>query len=103
MDVTTILNAVYQYAIDNNGTVPSAITTTATGVCATTGASCATASLIDLGVLTTNGRYLVSMPGDPSTGTSTDTGYTIVRSATTGRVTVAAPGAEVGATISVTR
>ena len=31
-DVNTILNAVYQYAIDNNGTLPATITVTPTGV-----------------------------------------------------------------------
>jgi len=38
-DVNTILNAVYQYAIDNNGNLPSCITTTNKGVC-TSGSDC---------------------------------------------------------------
>lgn len=98
-DVNTILNAVYQYSIDNNGTLPSTITTTATAVCQA--APCT--SLIDLSVLTASEKYLVAIPKDPLITTTTGTaGYTIVKSAN-GRVTVAAPSAEQGATISVTR
>lgn len=98
-DVNTILNAVYQYAIDNNGSLPTAITTTATGICKT-GGTCA--GLIDLSVLTTDEKYLVTMPFDPSTSTTNSTNYNISKSAN-GRVTVAAPGAENGVTITVTR
>src|SRR5680860_1745799 len=32
-DATTILNAVYQYTVDNSGSLPSTITTTPTAVC----------------------------------------------------------------------
>ena len=99
IDVNTILNAIYQYDIDN-GIMPATITTTSTAVCRT-GGSCAT--LIDLGVLTTNGTYLVAMPADPTTATVNSTGYNVSKSATTGRVTVNAPSAEQSATISVTR
>jgi type IV pilus assembly protein PilA len=99
-DVNTILNAVYQYSIDNQGNLPSTITTTATDICATTGASCT--AMIDLGVLTNNGTYLVSIPKDPQTGTATDTHYQIMQNAN-GRITVSAPGAEQGVTISATR
>ena len=105
-DVTTILNAVYQYALDNNGALPSSITTTATEICSTTGASCTTPATIDLGVLTTNGKYVVSIPKDPQCPAvclSNGAGYTIMKDATTGRVTVAAPDAEQSKTISVTR
>ncbi|MCH8741568.1 prepilin-type N-terminal cleavage/methylation domain-containing protein [Patescibacteria group bacterium] len=56
--------------------------------------------------------YIGAMPVDPTTGSYTscadyDTGYTIVKDSTTGRVTVSAPGAEsengAAPTISVTR
>lgn len=98
-DVNTILNAVYQYSIDNSGTLPASITTTPTAACATGGVC---TGLIDLTVLTTNGKYLVAMPKDPVTGTANSTGYNISKDAN-GRVTVAAPGAEQGATITATR
>ena len=99
VDVNTILNAVYQYTIDNNGTLPASITTTATGVCKT-GGTCT--GLIDLSVLTASEKYLTSMPFDPSTSTTNSTNYNISKSVN-GRVTVAAPGAENSVTISVTR
>ncbi|MBI3495145.1 type II secretion system protein [Candidatus Berkelbacteria bacterium] len=98
-DINTILNATYQYAIDNNGTLPATITTTATAICKTA-ASCA--GLIDLSVLTTNEKYLTSMPFDPSTSTTNSTNYNISKTVN-GRVTVAAPGAENSVVITATR
>ncbi len=103
-DVTTILNAVYQYSLDNNGSVPSGITATSTEICKTGAGSCT--SLVDLTVLTTNGKYLVSVPIDPQcpTGCATNgDGYMISKDATTGRITVSAKNPEQGKTISVSR
>ena len=97
-DVNTILNAVYQYAIDNNGNLPTGITTSVGEICQT-GGDCT--GLIDLSVLTTNGTYLVSMPVDPSQTGANETDYTIVQNSD-GRVSVAAESAE-NTTISVTR
>lgn len=104
-NVNTILNAVGQYAVENNGVIPSTITSTATEICATGTADCATPGLIDLSVLTANETYLISLPSDPSCPSGCDAdgiGYTIMQSAN-GRVTVNAPGAELGETISVAR
>ncbi len=101
-DINTILNATYQYSIDNQGNIPASITTTAADICIT-GAACPTApATVDLSVLTAAGKYLVSIPKDPKTSTATDTGYQISQNAN-GRITVAAPGAEQGKTISATR
>ena len=98
-DVNTILNAAYQYTIDSNGSLPASITTSTSSICKTSG-TCT--GLIDLSVLTANQKYLVSIPFDPASSTPNDTGYTIVKNAN-GRMTVSAPWAENGATISATR
>jgi prepilin-type N-terminal cleavage/methylation domain-containing protein len=99
VDVNTILNASYQYAIDNNGSVPATITTTATDVC-NTGGVCT--GIIDLGVLALNGKYIVALPKDPTAATANSTGYQVIKDVNN-RITVNAPGAEQGAVISVTR
>jgi type IV pilus assembly protein PilA len=104
-DVTTILNGVYQYSLDNNGSLPTGITTTSTEICATGASSCT--GLVDLSTVTANGKYLVSIPKDPQCGTGTvcaanGTGYKVSKDAN-GRITVTAPSAEQSKTISVTR
>lgn len=98
-DVNTILNAVYQYSIDNNGSLPASVTTATTSICKT-GGTCT--GLIDLGVLTTNQKYLVSIPFDPASSTVNDAGYSIVKNSNN-RVTIIAPWAENSISVSVTR
>lgn len=99
-DVTTILNGVYQYALDNNGLLPAGITTTDQDICSTGAASCT--GKVDLAVVTTAGKYLVSIPKDPQNGNATSTGYNIKKDANN-RVTVSAATPEQGKTITVTR
>ncbi|MFA5855436.1 MAG: type II secretion system protein [Candidatus Gracilibacteria bacterium] len=98
-DIVAILDAVHQYAVDHRGALPTNITGTAAELSST-----ATDVCVDL-VPT----YLSALPFDPTaTGAAyTDcdtyaTGYTIMKDANN-RVTVAAPGAELSATISVSR
>ena len=99
-DVNTVLNAVYQYAIDNNGTLPSCIDTTDRNICLTNDCTGVTNGC-NLSALT--GTYLVSIPVDPSGATSNDTNYNIQLTASN-RVTVSAPAFEQATSlISVTR
>ena len=103
-NINTILSAVYQYATDNSGSLPSLITTTSTEIYKTGAAGTSTA-LIDLSVLTNSERYMTSMPIDPSCPTgcnATGTGYSILKTANS-RVTVSAALAEASTTITVTR
>ncbi len=103
VDVNTILNAIKQYQIDNNGHLPAesynpGITSNTTEICKTGASSCS--SLIDMSDLTDSGKYLVSIPIDPSITSGDNTGYFV--SSGGNRVTVTAPEAENSATISVT-
>ncbi|MFH1533746.1 MAG: prepilin-type N-terminal cleavage/methylation domain-containing protein [Nitrospirota bacterium] len=101
-DVKTILDATHEYGIDNRGTYPAAITAVATVVGSGVAEIDICADLVP--------TYIAEMPYDPTaTGaaytdcTAYSTGYTITQDATTGRITVAAPAAELSETISVTR
>ncbi|MDP3735323.1 MAG: prepilin-type N-terminal cleavage/methylation domain-containing protein [bacterium] len=120
VDVNTILNAIYQYALDNNGVLPTGIPTDTAANCPTaqmppatyeiclTGAvSCVvpnaeSLNFVNLAVLTTSEKYIVAMPSDAQGATTNGAGYHVVKSVN-GRVTICAPDAEQGATISVTR
>lgn len=107
--VNSILNAVHHNMVDNDGNFDfsgcgaTLIPTTTAQTIAATGTD-----TVDLcGCLVPT--YIAELPYDPSTGSYTscsdyDTGYEILQSGTTtGRITVSAPDAELGETISVTR
>lgn len=118
-DVNTVLNAVYQYAIDHNGSIPSGIPTgsaSAYEICKTLeGKKCVTTATVsgvdwgrvNLDVLT--GSYVTSIPRDPRYPDSSQTAhvqsgsYYFIYQTSGGRVTVTASGAELGASITVTR
>ena len=100
-DVKALLDAVHEYAIDNRGALPTGITAVATVVGSGAGQIDICTDLV--------ATYMAEMPFDPTaTGaaytdcTTYHTGYTILEDAD-GRVTVAAPTAELSETISVTR
>ena len=103
-DVNTILNAVYQSAIDNNGTLPGNIPTgTAAEVCRETLAPATCVAAGDVNLRELSGSYLVAIPTDPQHATNTGSLYFIIQDAN-GRITVSAPATEQAAsTISVTR
>lgn len=102
--VSTLLNAAQQNTADNRG-----VFTCAAGALPSTATAMNSSGGYDIcGCLVPN--YVSALPFDPSaTGahftscTDYDTGYTIMASATTSRVTVDAPSAELSETISITR
>lgn len=81
------------------GSLPAAIPSSPTGICAATGAVCQSAHLVDLMPLASKG-ILNSLPSDPVGGhVFFSTGYTINRGPN-GSLTLNAPRAESGAVIS---
>lgn len=103
-DVNAILNAVYQYATENQGLLPNTITTTQTEICQTSVATttCESNSLVNLKMLSYDEKYIVEMPADPIGVSTYGVGYEIYKSAN-GRITVVAPDTQVGQTIKITR
>ena len=104
-NVNAILNAVWQRMVDNKGVwtvadgcddLPTSALPIALGVAS------GTVGVVDLEPCLVP-TYLPSMVSDPSTATATDSGYTVMKTAGVGRVTVAAPGAEINIPISLTR
>jgi type IV pilus assembly protein PilA len=100
VDVKTIIDAIYQYGVDHNGSVPGAIGTLSTEICKT-GGSCS--GLIDLSVLTTDEKYLTSIPVDPNGSCNANGVCYEVSKTANNRIVVSAPDAELSQTISVQR
>ena len=84
-DTRAILDASWHYAVDHNGNIPAAITETEQD-----------ATVVQGDIVPT---YVTGMPTDPA---PTGGDYEIVKDAGS-RITVSAPSAELGETISVTR
>ena len=105
-DILTILNGIYQYSIDNNGTLPASSTlATETNTCSSSDTD---AKALDTYLVTASSTYMTGIPEDPSlssvgyvSGTSASGYY--VSKLSTGRIMVCAPSAESGVTINVTR
>lgn len=112
--INSIINSVHQNMVDNNGiwtcdadgdgtpeptgddVIPSSATNIGSGVADYDLCDCITP------------EYIATMPYDPSNGSYTsctayDASYEISQDATSKRVTVLAPDAELGTTISITR
>lgn len=101
-DVNALLNAIHEYAVDNKGALPAGITTSSLEISSTGANLCS--------VLVT--AYLAALPVDPSVGSpisqtgcggAYNTGYFVLTSATNNRVTVSAPNAQLGASVSASR
>ncbi len=113
-DVDSILTALHEYIIDNKGvatalnltTTEEQLGTGASGCAiATPGCNVTTTACLDLSSTTLLGKYLKSMPIDPSAGatyTSAKTGYSVAQDAN-GLITVKACGTEGANNISASR
>lgn len=99
-NVNTLLNAVGQRAADNRGVFEAGCSAGAIPTSSTQLGSGPGNYNIEPCIVPT---YISVMLSDPSVGTSSATGYNIVRDSATGRITVSAPNAELSETISVTR
>jgi len=103
--INYLLNAIHQNIIDNQGAFDFSDCDASSMPSSTTEINSDTnADICDCLVPT----YMASLPYDPSDGSYTncnnyDTGYTIYEDATTNRITVTAPSAELEQTIEVTR
>jgi prepilin-type N-terminal cleavage/methylation domain-containing protein len=106
-NVNTILNAIGQNIADNKGSFKCAVSipSSATDIKKSGGVDLRTCIVP---------TYVPEIPVDPTTGVCTgptpgdcstnyDTGYTVMQDASTSRITVAAPAADLGDNISVTR
>ncbi|MFC1656537.1 prepilin-type N-terminal cleavage/methylation domain-containing protein [Patescibacteria group bacterium] len=105
-DVNTLINGVWQFAVDNDGNMPTTIPGSPTTcgdatseICAAGAADCT--GFVDLETDLVE-DYLADIPEDPQDEDATGTGYFIAESAN-GRITVCAPDAELGETIQVKR
>jgi prepilin-type N-terminal cleavage/methylation domain-containing protein len=94
-DLYGITNAIYQFATENNGTIPTAITASATNI--GTGGG-----LVDLSTILVP-TYIAAIPRDPSNGTDADTQYIIYRNASGRIVASASSELNAGTYISVVR
>lgn len=97
--VNAILNSVNQYMAENNGKIPSVITTSEQEI---------SKSKVDLCSILVP-TYIAALPSDSDMTSITDcgttyaTGYTIFKDSTTNKITVRAPYAELGQKIEATR
>ncbi|XOU94298.1 MAG: type II secretion system protein [Candidatus Kerfeldbacteria bacterium] len=110
-DVNATLNAVHQYAVDNNGNIPDGIDsintsfqvlgTAASGCDGTCGVLTTVAACVDLTSVLVD-DYIVGIPKDPN-ATDANTDYYIQREGGSGRVTVGSCDPELDTVISVKR
>lgn len=104
-DVENLLTSIHEYIVDNNGTLPSGLTTTekqlGTAGTGCNASPCTTAAAACLDLSTTLAKYLKSIPIDPN-GNSTMTRYSVVADANN-IVTVKACGPENASSIQASR
>jgi prepilin-type N-terminal cleavage/methylation domain-containing protein len=94
-DVNSILTATHEYIVDNDGDLPTGLTS---GQASTEIGTCATCD----NLTTPLAPYLKTLPQDPDTGTAANTGYSIGVDSNN-IITVTADDAENSESINVSR
>ena len=109
-DINALLNGVYQFTVDNNGTFPAFINSTSSQQIGSATTSCnfscsGTTTVAACVNLYTNlvPTYLTDIPKDPQQTSSTTGHYVITRSSASNRITITACDAELSQTITVSR
>ena len=117
-DVNALLNAIHQYAVDNNGQTPSILVDDTYYVLGDNSGSPAPnclectsltpltqATCLDLkaSLVGSDGTYLTDIPFDPSDGHAGKTDYYAMKNGTSGRVTIGSCESELSVDINVTR
>ena len=92
VEIRALVDAVYEYASENNGNIPTAITATPTNVGTNTGLVNLSATLVP--------NYLPEIPADPNGGAQTNTLYVIFRD---GNRVVASAAGEITPNITLKR
>jgi len=114
-DILQILNAIGQYTAENKGNLPADVVDLVDST--PTAFNSTNFSAICADLISGTPAYIPAFPTDPSlnvndiditacndqVATPWDTGYTVERDNTSGRITVAAPNADEGVAIDVTR
>ena len=109
-EVNALLSAIHQYAIDNNGVLPTSIDSipgtsqvlgTGTALNTTCTATTTIAAGVDLSAQLVP-AYIVAIPTEPQSGTASNTDYYVNRDAN-GRIVVGSCDPEQGVVINVTR
>lgn len=104
-DVNSILTAVHEYIVDNDGVLPTGVSTSEKqlGTCGSGGDTiCTSAAATCLDLSTTLAVYLKAIPIDPQSETSVTTYYSVVTDSNN-IITVSACNAELTETIQVSR
>jgi type IV pilus assembly protein PilA len=94
-DLYSISNAIYQYAVENNGNLPTDITVSPTLMGTAGGLVDLTQELVP--------TFIVDIPRDPSNGTPANTQYTIYRDVNGRVVATGASELNPGSSITVIR
>lgn len=106
-DVNNYLTAIHEYIVDNDGDLPTGLSTNLTetqiGTCTSGGATlCSGATAACVNLTAPLVKYLKSLPQDPDTGSTSTTGYSVSVNANN-LITITSCSAENSEVVQVSR